>query len=82
MKQVRLKQKPLPSPLVTGGGTTKNADNTKADVCAQYRRGHCRRQAQLWTGFTVAPVKGRGHVGYLKHLRDNVCQGNRAHYDY
>jgi hypothetical protein len=36
----------------------------------------------LWTGFTVAPVKGRGHVGYLKHLRDNICAGNRGHYDY
>lgn len=36
----------------------------------------------LWTGFTVAPRKGRGHVGYLKHLRDNICAGNRKHYDY
>ena len=36
----------------------------------------------LWTGFTVAPIKGRRHVGYLKHLRDNICLGNRGHYDY
>jgi hypothetical protein len=36
----------------------------------------------LWTGFTVAAVKGRGHVSYLKHLRDNICNCNRKHYDY
>ena len=38
--------------------------------------------SNLWTGFTVAPVKGRHHVAYLKHLRDNICLGNRDHYDY
>ena len=36
----------------------------------------------LWTGFTVAPGKGRRHVTYLKHLRDNICLGNRDHYKY
>ncbi len=36
----------------------------------------------LWTGFTVAPIKGRRHVSYLKHLRDNICLGNRDHYNY
>jgi Family of unknown function (DUF5906) len=50
------------------------APNTDADIVGG--------KLNLWTGFTVAPVKGRGHVGYLKHLRDNVCQGNRAHYNY
>jgi hypothetical protein len=50
------------------------APNTDADTVGG--------KLNLWTGFTVAPVKGRGHVGYLKHLRDNICQGNRAHYDY
>jgi hypothetical protein len=50
------------------------APNTDADIVGG--------KLNLWTGFTVAPVKGRGHVGYLKHLRDNVCQGNRCHYAY
>jgi hypothetical protein len=50
------------------------APNTDADIV--------RGKLNLWTGFTVTPVKGRRHVGYLKHLRDNVCQGNRAHYNY
>ena len=36
----------------------------------------------LWTGFTVSPIKGRRHVSYLKHLRDNICLGNRHHYNY
>ena len=50
------------------------APNTDADIVGG--------KLNLWTGFTVAPVNGRGHVGYFKHLRDNICQGNRAHYNY
>ena len=50
------------------------APNTDTDIIGG--------KLNLWTGFTEAPVKGRGHVGYLKHLRDNVCHGNRAHYNY
>jgi Family of unknown function (DUF5906) len=50
------------------------APNTDADIVGG--------KLNLWTGFTVAPIKGRRHVPYLKHLRDNICLGNRDHYDY
>jgi hypothetical protein len=35
----------------------------------------------LWKGFTVTPRKGNCLL-YLRHLRDNVCKGNREHYRY
>jgi hypothetical protein len=50
------------------------APNADADVVGG--------KLNLWTGFTVGPVKGRRHVSYLKHLRDNICLGNRDHYNY
>ena len=50
------------------------APNTDADIVGG--------KLNLWTGFTVAPIKGRRHVSYLKHLRDNICLGNRDHYNY
>jgi hypothetical protein len=50
------------------------APNSDADVVGG--------KLNLWTGFTVAPIKGRRHVSYLKHLRDNICLGNRDHYSY
>ena len=50
------------------------APNTDADIVGG--------KLNLWTGFTVAPIKGRRHVSYLKHLRDNICLGNRHHYNY
>jgi hypothetical protein len=35
----------------------------------------------LWRGFAVEPEEGDCSL-YLNHLRDNVCQGNREHYDW
>lgn len=35
----------------------------------------------LWRGFAFEPKKGDCSI-YLKHVRDNVCQGNAANYDW
>jgi hypothetical protein len=36
----------------------------------------------LWKGFACEALPGRNHEPYLAHLRDNVCSGNAAHYEY
>jgi hypothetical protein len=35
----------------------------------------------LWTGFSCAPVEGNCAL-YLAHLRDNICSGVEAHFQY
>lgn len=33
-------------------------------------------------GFKIQPAEGTRHLGYLKHVRENICQGNEDHYNY
>lgn len=35
-----------------------------------------------WKGFAVVPRPGDGHLPFLGHVRDNVCQSNEEHYRY
>ena len=35
----------------------------------------------LWTGFSCEPTEGDCDL-YLKHLQDNICSGDDAHYEY
>lgn len=36
----------------------------------------------LWEGFAFTPVPGNNHLSLLKHLRDNICNGNPEAYTY
>ena len=36
----------------------------------------------LWKGFAVTAWPGDKHLGFLEHVRHNVCQGNEEHYAY
>ena len=36
----------------------------------------------LWNGFAVNPTPGDRHLGYLQHIFDNLCHGNKPVYDY
>jgi hypothetical protein len=36
----------------------------------------------LFQGFTVRPIPGNKHDGYLDHLRMNICSGNEDWYNY
>lgn len=36
----------------------------------------------LWKGFAVTARPGDKHLGFLEHVRANVCQGNEEHYAY
>lgn len=36
----------------------------------------------LWRGFAVSAVTGNLHEKFLAHLLDNICSGNKEHYDY
>jgi hypothetical protein len=36
----------------------------------------------LWRGFACDSLPGEGHRPFLEHLRDNLCAGNEAHYNY
>jgi len=36
----------------------------------------------LWQGFACPAVPGDKHHRYLEHIRENVCMGNEAHYEY
>jgi hypothetical protein len=36
----------------------------------------------LWQGFACEALPGDAHKPFLKHLRDNVCQGDDEHFQY
>lgn len=36
----------------------------------------------LWQGFAFNSIQGDKHESFLRHLRDNVCRGDEAHYRY
>lgn len=36
----------------------------------------------LWKGFAVEPREGTLHLGYLEHIKQIICNGDQALYDY
>lgn len=36
----------------------------------------------LWRGFNYPSVPGNKHESFLAHILDNLCDGNREHFDY
>lgn len=36
----------------------------------------------LWRGFAVPPIPGKGHETFLAHIKENICSNNEEWYDY
>jgi hypothetical protein len=36
----------------------------------------------LWTGFTVPAIRGDKHLGFLEHIRENLCNGHEDYFNY
>lgn len=36
----------------------------------------------MWQGFSYRPLPGEMHKSFLKHVHDNICNGNAVHYQY
>lgn len=41
------------------------------------------RRYNLWRGFPIKPKENKGKFDkFLKHIKDNICQGNEEHYNW
>ena len=36
----------------------------------------------LWKGYGVEPLPGENHLGFLKHIQENICENTEEYYDY
>jgi Mesyanzhinovviridae DNA primase len=71
------------APKIVGFGKwwINHSDRRQFDGVVYAPEGTKDNMLNLWTGFSCKPVEGDCDL-YLNHLRDNVCDGNDAHFQY